>query len=294
MQTAPDIFARISSKMNLFSKKERAIASYVLTHPHDIPHLAISDLAEKCDASDATIFRFCKQLELRGYPELRMQVMQCLSNSSEVALASDTAIESHNSLNEIMDKLLSVSQSALARVQQNLNETDIDRAVTLLCKADYVQFVGFGNMLLSAMEARIRFMRLSYKFHCDIDHQLQGITAALLPSNSLVVFFSYSGSTNDILEVARLARQRNAKIILISRYAKSELADLADCTIVCDVIHDVHQNGLLTFKMGLLYIIEVLYAEYCRRNPEEAERNRRISSMTIGGRVASQVELEEG
>lgn len=118
-----------------------------------------------------------------------MQVMQCLSNSSEVALASDTAIESHNSLNEIMDKLLSVSQSALARVQQNLNETDIDRAVTLLCKADYVQFVGFGNMLLSAMEARIRFMRLSYKFHCDIDHQLQGITAALLPSNSLVVFF---------------------------------------------------------------------------------------------------------
>lgn len=149
-------------------------------------------------------------------------------------------------------------------------------------------------MLLSAMEARIRFMRLSYKFHCDIDHQLQGITAALLPSNSLVVFFSYSGSTNDILEVARLARQRNAKIILISRYAKSELADLADCTIVCDVIHDVHQNGLLTFKMGLLYIIEVLYAEYCRRNPEEAERNRRISSMTIGGRVASQVELEDG
>lgn len=263
MTAYPDIFAQISAKMNQFSKKERAIATYILTRPEDIPYLPISELAANCQVSDTTIFRFCKQLGLRGYPQLRLQVMKHLSYSDDVASASSTSFSHEDSLSEISSRLLDISQSALSRVCRNLSMTALEQAVQILCDADYVQFVGFGNMFLSAMEARIRFMQTSCKFHCDSDYQLQKIVANQLSEKSALIIFSASGNTQDVLDVAQIAKSHGCQIVLISRYAKSELASLADCTIVCDVVHDTQEQSMLTYQMGLLYIIEILYTEYC-------------------------------
>ena len=288
-----DVFARISANMNVFSKKSRLIAAHVMSNPQDVLDLSISDFAAKCKVSDSTVFRFCRELGLHGYPEFRLQIKEALSLSGRALFTEDTKISAEDSLDTVMQKILTVNKSALERVQMNLSAKQIDRAVSLLCKASNVYFFGVGNMLWSAMEAGIRFMQVSDKFHCDIDPQIQVVRAAILSENSVAVFYSYRGATNDLLRIAELAKKRGAKIIVISRFEKSSLADLANVVLLCDVTHDLYQGGLLAFKMGLLHITEILYTEYCRRTPE-ASVNKKLTSMAVIGRLSQYEPFDDG
>lgn len=284
MENRTDIFARIGRSMNLFSKTEKKIAKFVLAHPQEILQLSISELATQCGVSDTTVFRFCKQLDLRGYQDFRYEIMLSLSASTEVVTVSDAKIKKSDTLEQVAQKSLALSQSALSHMYENFSLDAIEKTVSCLCKADYVQFVGVGGMMLTALEAKIRFMQISTKFHADFDHQLQGIAASVLPPNSAIVVFSYSGSTSDIIEIVRIAKKNKATVIAVTQYAHSDLVDLSDIVILYDVPQGSFQGGSLTVKMALLYIIELLYTEYYRRNKEKSDYNKRHSSVSVIGR----------
>ena len=53
---------------------ERRIADFIITNPHDILPLSISELAEKCNCGEATITRFTKRLNLSGYQQLKISI----------------------------------------------------------------------------------------------------------------------------------------------------------------------------------------------------------------------------
>ncbi len=73
------------------------------------------------------------------------------------------------------------------------------------------------------MEAKNKFMRICNKTECAIDTHLQIMSAALMTENDVAILISYSGSTKDMIEVAKCAKERGAKIIVITRFAKSPL-----------------------------------------------------------------------
>lgn len=79
----------------------------------------------------------------------------------------------------------------------------------------------------------------------------------------MILFFSYSGATKDMLDVLRPARRRGAKIILVTHFAKSPAAAMADVTLLCGSKEGPLQSGSVAAKMGLLFIIDVLFNEYC-------------------------------
>ena len=78
MQFSLNILAQIVGTENNFSKTEKKIADFVLANPREVITLSISELAVKCGVSDATVFRFCKHLNLNGYQEFRMELILSL------------------------------------------------------------------------------------------------------------------------------------------------------------------------------------------------------------------------
>ena len=61
---------------------------------------------------------------------------------------------------------------------------------------------------------------------------MQAMAAALSTPDDVILFFSYSGATKDMLDVLRPARRRGAKIILVTHFAKSPAAAMADVTLL--------------------------------------------------------------
>ena len=76
------------------SKSERRIAAIVLNNPSKVINQSISDLSIEADVSLPTVNRFCKKLGLEGYPALKIQIAQELSNTNRM-LIENFEVENH-------------------------------------------------------------------------------------------------------------------------------------------------------------------------------------------------------
>ncbi|MFR9160626.1 MAG: SIS domain-containing protein [Ruthenibacterium lactatiformans] len=142
-----------------------------------------------------------------------------------------------------------------------------------------------GGSLVIAMEAWARFITAAPQFQCIEDSHMQAMAAALSTPDDVILFFSYSGATKDMLDVLRPARRRGAKIILVTHFAKSPAAAMADVTLLCGSKEGPLQSGSVAVKMGLLFIIDVLFNEYCRTNPALTEANREATAGAISAKL---------
>ena len=136
--------------------------------------------------------------------------------------------------------------------------------------------------MLLAMVAAHQFSTISPRFFAVEDSHVQASTAALLSPEDVVLFFSYSGSTKEIVDLMGLARARGARVILITRFSKSPGAAQADVVLQCGSNEGPLQLGSMPARMAQLYVLDVLYNEFMRRDPEGA----RLSQERIAEALA--------
>ena len=64
----------IKAHYDELSRAERKVADFLIDNPDDILPLYITELADRCGASEATIVRFAKKLGFDGYQQLKIAV----------------------------------------------------------------------------------------------------------------------------------------------------------------------------------------------------------------------------
>jgi DNA-binding MurR/RpiR family transcriptional regulator len=278
--TNQDVFTLIRSTYNSFTNTERKVADYILDHTKEVIYLSIVDLADACGVGESSVFRFCKTMKLKGYQEFRIVLAQSISPDEDTQeLTSKITME--DTLEEVSSKILTTNINALTETQKLINENDISEAITSMIMAERIHFFGVGASLMTAMEAKNKFMRISNKTECSIDSHLQIMTAALMSEKDVAVLISYSGSTKDMIEVAKIAKQRAAKVILITRFVKSPLTNYSDITLLCGANEGPLQGGSLSAKLAQLYLLDVLYAEYYRKTGQISETNKERTSKAV-------------
>ena len=257
--TAHNIFETISSQYFQLTNSEKKVADYVLRHRIDVQYMSISELAEECTVADATISRFCRRLGLTGYNAFKL----------ELAKASMTR-DSHRADAAILQE----SSGFHAMCIQLLDPRQVSRAVDLLRRSRRVVCMGQGSSMVLSEEAWTLFSTVSPKFLFVPDSHLQMNTLALMDPDELVLFFSYSGSTRDFQDLLEVARQRQVKVVLVSRFPKSPGGQLADVVLQCGADEGPLQAGSVNARMAQLFVLDVLFQEFCMRAPEETEQSR--------------------
>ena len=57
---------------NDMGRSEKRVADWLFSHSGEVLPYSITDLASKCESSEATIVRFSKRLGCRGYQDLKI------------------------------------------------------------------------------------------------------------------------------------------------------------------------------------------------------------------------------
>lgn len=275
-----DVFSLIHSRYNSLTKSEKKVADYVLENMKDVVFMSITDLADACDVGEASVFRFCKSMDLKGYQEFKIALAHSSSIGDETPQLS-SQITMQDTIQELSSKILSTNVSALTETFNLIKDQDISHAIDFMINADKIQFFGVGASLMTAMEAKNKFMRIINKTECSLDSHLQIMSAALMTENDVAVLISYSGSTKDTIEVAKVAKARGAKIIAITRFAKSPLTTYADITLLCGANEGPLQGGSLSAKISQLYLLDLLYTEYFKRTYKESIQNKETTAKAV-------------
>ena len=267
-QQSEDIFTALIHSYNTLTRSETKVADYILRHKQEIHLQSISELAQRCSVSEATISRFCHSVGCASFNEFKLAVVQAISASENMDMGTDlySSILPDDSIEQKCRKLCNVSTDALHQTLSELDVDIIDKVVDMLSRAGSVYCFGQGNSSIVAEDAWGRFSCVSPKFHYIANANLQATTAELLGKNDVVLYFSFSGAVRELTEMGKILQNREAKLILVTRLPNSPGAQYADLLLICGANEAPQQQGSIAAKIGQLFIVDVLFHEYCARN----------------------------
>ena len=267
-QQSEDIFTALIHSYNTLTRSETKVADYILRHKQEIHLQSISELAQRCNVSEATISRFCHSVGCASFNEFKLAVVQAISASENMDMGTDlySSILPDDSIEQKCRKLCNVSTDALHQTLSELDVDKIDKVVDMLSRAGSVYCFGQGNSSIVAEDAWGRFSCVSPKFHYIANANLQATTAELLGKNDVVLYFSFSGAVRELTEMGKILQNREAKLILVTRFPNSPGAQYADLLLICGANEAPQQQGSIAAKIGQLFIVDVLFHEYCARN----------------------------
>ncbi len=271
-QVKDTIFDRIRLMENYATRQEKAIIEFIRTHPiADMILLSITEFSEQAGASDATMLRFCRKLGLKGYSEFRFFLSQ-----SENALKKEAGRE--------IDVIYEEMVMALKSTHEILDESQIAKAARIILNGRHVYAFGSGNSGVAAQELSNQILRLGV--HCEYraDAHFQLITTSLLTKEDALVLFSVSGSTQDMLELAKCASAQGTPLVIVTNYLKSPLAKYADALLYVVAKSAPLDSGSLVTKVSQLYVIDVLSREIRRQRGQAAEEGLRSTALAVMGK----------
>ena len=250
-----DTLSLIRATLPKFRNSEKKVADRVLEDPESVILSSITELAERSATSEPTVIRFCRKLGLRGFMELKLNLARDLPANQYI----HEKVNENDSVPEIMNKLFNSAKEALNYTLNHLDLNVMEKAVLTLSSANRIEFYGQGGSAVVARDAHHKFFRLDIPSIVYDDPHMQVMSASLLSSNDVVVAISHTGSTKDILESVKIAKNAGATAIGIVSQEHSPLSRLCDISIrICS------QEAALRFapmasRLIQLAIIDVLF-----------------------------------
>lgn len=261
-----NVFEKISAEYYSLTASEKKVADFVLSSQNGTQFLSISELAGFCGVAEATVSRFCRRLGYKGYNTFKLAVANAMVQHKPRTNPLSGEISGEDSLEDVSKKLYSAELEAINQTMELLDLTAVREAADLLHKAKRVICMGQGGSMIMACEAQHLFSTVSNKFSAVGDSHLQAMAASVMEPEDVLLYFSYSGSTKSMVDTLNLALQQKGRTILVTRFLNSPGADYADIILQCGSHENPLQTGSVAARIAQLYLLDVLFSEYSRRD----------------------------
>ena len=254
----------IKSVYKNLTKTEKKVAEYVLSSPKSVLYQSITELADVCGVGETSVYRFCRSIGLKGYQEFKMRLSLSLNDdiTEKNTLASNSDVSEYSKI---------IAHRYTVSLEQTISLLDEDKALELVKKIEQsknVYFFGVGYSGVSALDALNKFIRITEKVRYISDVHMQVMISNIMSKDDLIIFISYSGETEENINIAKNAKIAGATVASITRYEDSSIASISDLYL----ISGAYDNPILDIRISQMYVIDLLYQMYYQRNIEEAKK----------------------
>ena len=238
---------------NDMGKSEKKVADWLFSHSGEVLPYSITDLASKCDSSEATIVRFAKRLGYNGYQELKL----ILAQEKDKKVISPMITE-EDSCYEIFEKVCNDAYLSLERTKKTLSSDAMTRAAKTISSTRRVVLIGLGSSAAVALDASHKILRAGCNSSTYADTHMQAIAISQLKKGDSVIGISQSGSSKDIVDGLRAARAHGATTISITSKERSPLVRQSDIVLLTDTEETRHSTLGLNSHLSRLVVIDSL------------------------------------
>lgn len=259
---------------------ERRVATFVIDHPDQARHLAITALAQVTGVSVASVTRLTKAVGCAGYTEFRRRLIEDVVRSDVQHIApvreSTAAPTAANTVADIVDSVFRLSVQSLVETLQVLDMAAMERAADILARARTVYCFGMGSSSTIAVDAAYRLLRVGVTAHAEVDAHLQVARMALLTSGDAAIALSFSGETPETVDTAEAARRAGATLIVVTNFPRSRLGRLADVCLNTASRQPQWRQDAVPVRVVQLTLLDALCVCLLRRGKARAEQAARL------------------
>ncbi|RYL95701.1 MurR/RpiR family transcriptional regulator [Sporolactobacillus sp. THM7-4] len=253
---------RIQSAYPHLSEKERKIADYILKNPEETIHSSINQVSARLSVADATVFRFCRRLEFKGFQEMKITL------ASDIA--QDRRLEQSGSRyksDEVMglaEDVFRANIRTLENTLQIMNSTLFRKSVEILSRSEKIAFFGSGGSSLVAQDAFRKFVRAGILTYAPTDDEFQMLTVSQLTARDAAVFISYSSADKQLLQVVKAAQTKGCPTIGITGFMKSSLGERVDVSLHTVSVETEFRPESLVARAAQLTLIDALFVSVAK------------------------------
>lgn len=238
----------IESQSNQFSATERKLITYIHNNPNII-FKTITEVIEESKVGYGSIIRFCKKIGCEGFQDFKIRLATENPNEQQKSDLEENSLL--GSYRKLVFKQLNVTM-------RNIDDQTIIDIADSIIQARKIILLGFGGSFPMAEEFAYRLLRMGFdNTSLDADNHMQSYRVSLLNEEDVVFVFSFSGTTNEILDTVNVAKKVKAKVISFTNHVKSPLVKLSDLFLITAIRIPALEAELGT-RLPFYFLIEVL------------------------------------
>lgn len=267
-----DVSLKIKSIYRDISNKEKKVADFIVAQPDKVIHLSIKELALKVGVAESTIFRFAKKIGYSGFKDFKIGLTSSLSMNKQTESILYKGIAKEDSYKTIADKVIEANINSLRDSSKLLKQKDLDKAINYLANCDRLVFFGIGGSSAIAVDAYYQFLRSPKNVSFDVDSHIQLMSAARMGPNDCAIIISHSGKTKEIITIANEVKRNQSKLIVITSFPLSPLAELADVCLLSISSQTQYILEAAASRISQYSIIDALFVNLMHIDQESFEK----------------------
>ena len=246
---------RIKSAAEMFKPAEKAVAEFVLSNPEQVMHMSVSEAARDIGVGESTVIRFCRALGYKGYQEFKLRLAQDLVEPVEFIHEN---ISFNDSTADLAQKVFQTNIQAVGDTMKALDPQMVEVAAKSLADSGRVDIYGVGYSSFTALDAKLKLVRLGLVADAYGDAHLQAMAAASLRKGDVAIGISHSGSTKDVVDALTAARKSGASTIAITNFSPSPITRASDVVLLTASPESPLGGEVLTSRIAQLCVLDVL------------------------------------
>ncbi|MFC7678036.1 MurR/RpiR family transcriptional regulator [Paenibacillus sp. GCM10028914] len=259
----------IAVEKDRLPRQERRLAEFILDSPSEIVHMGIKELADQCDVSAATVTRFCKHFDCKGYPDFKVKLAAEMAHAEMTSRSGNTRYQDIVAGNPLADIVHAIEANHLTSIRDTTSLLDLgqlERAVDVLCRAKRIDLYGIATSSIVAQDFYQKLIRIGKNCTAFGDSHMQITSASTLTSNDAAIAISYSGETPETIDALSCAKNAGAFTISITSYRSSALASLSNIALYSSSLEEGMRRGDMASRIAQLHIIDILFMGMASRD----------------------------
>ncbi|RHB07998.1 MurR/RpiR family transcriptional regulator [Faecalibacillus faecis] len=251
-----------------FSKTEREIVDYIIDQGMNIEKMSANEIARNTFTSAPLLVRIAKKLGYSGFNEFKSAYLKELAYMLE-----ETDVDASIPF-LLSDDLMTISKNIALLEKETIQDTEqlnhhdeLQHAISLLEKTKKIDVYGVLDNILLAKHFQTLMMDIGKDVQVIDQVTGQKRSACLADETHCAIIISYSGQTEEMLEVAEIYYKRQIPFISITCMAENSLSRLADAHLYLSSREMLHiKIGDFASTTSLKYLFDVLYAGIFSKN----------------------------
>ena len=251
------VINQICASMDSFFDTEKKIGDYIVRNPKKVVDMTVGELAKECGVSEASVSRFCKRIELKGFHHLKISLARELVDAKD-----DGEISGHISVDDMEGSLRGILSNKMEELRQTVAMMDrekLKKILDVINNADTVLMAAVGNTIPVAMDGAYKLNQIGIRAMSTPIWETELGYSYNLTDKDIVVAISNSGESTGVIQILEAAKSRGAVAISITNNARSSVAELSTYHITTATREKLFLDGYCFSRVSATMVIEIIY-----------------------------------
>ncbi len=251
------VINQICASMDSFFDTEKKIGDYIVRNPKKVVDMTVGELAKECCVSEASVSRFCKRIELKGFHHLKISLARELVDAKD-----DGEISGHISVDDMEGSLRGILSNKMEELRQTvamIDREELKKILDVINNADTVLMAAVGNTIPVAMDGAYKLNQIGIRAVSTPIWETELGYSYNLTDKDVVVAISNSGESTGVIQILEAAKSRGAVAISITNNDRSSVAELSTYHITTATREKLFLDGYCFSRVSATMVIEIIY-----------------------------------